>query len=219
MKIKVLLADDHTVMRQGIRALLEKQKDIEVVAEASNGREAIEMTKTGCPDVVVMDIGMPDLNGIEATRQILNACSPHTTKVLALSMHADRRFVAGMLAAGASGYMLKDAAFDELAAAIRAVSKGAIYLSPQITDVVVDDYAKRVADGDQSVFSMLSEREREVLQLIAEGQTTKQIATHLHVSVKTIETHRQKVREKLDVHSVAELTKYAIREGLTDLEH
>jgi DNA-binding NarL/FixJ family response regulator len=219
MKIKVLLADDHTVMRQGIRALLEKQKDIEVVAEASNGREAIEMTKTGCPDVVVMDIGMPDLNGIEATRQILNACSPHTTKVLALSMHADRRFVAGMLAAGASGYMLKDAAFDELAAAIRAVSKGAIYLSPQITDVVVDDYAKRVADGDQSVFSVLSEREREVLQLIAEGQTTKQIATHLHVSVKTIETHRQKVMEKLDVHSVAELTKYAIREGLTDLEH
>jgi DNA-binding NarL/FixJ family response regulator len=219
MKIRVLLADDHTVMRQGIRALLEKQKDIEVVAEASNGREAVQMAKTSCPDIVVMDIGMPDLNGIEATRQILSDCGPKGTKVLALSMHADRRFVAGMLGAGASGYMLKDAAFDELAAAIRAVSKGAIYLSPQITDVVVDDYAKRIVDGDQSVFSMLSDREREVLQLIAEGQTTKQIATHLHVSVKTIETHRQKIMEKLDVHSVAELTKYAIREGLTDLEH
>ncbi len=218
MKIRVLLADDHTVMRQGIRALLEKQKDIEVVGEASNGREAVEMTKTGCPDVVVIDIGMPDLNGIDATRQILSDCGGAGTRVLALSMHADRRFVAGMLGAGASGYMLKDAAFDELAAAIRAVAKGAIYLSPQITDVVVDDYARRIADTDQSAFSRLSEREREVLQLIAEGQTTKQIATHLHVSVKTIETHRQKIMEKLDVHSIAELTKYAIREGLTELE-
>jgi DNA-binding NarL/FixJ family response regulator len=219
MSIRVLLADDHTVMRQGIRALLEKQKDIEVVAEAGNGREAVERARQDCPDVVVMDIGMSDLNGIEATRQILQECSSRSTRVLALSMHADRRFVAGMLGAGASGYMLKDAAFDELSAAIRAVARGSIYLSPAITDVVVDDYTKRLSEGDESAFSMLSDREREVLQLIAEGRTTKQIATHLHVSVKTIETHRQKIMEKLDVHSVAELTKYAIREGLTDLEH
>lgn len=219
MSIRVLLVDDHTVMRQGIRALLEKQKDIEVVAEAGNGREAVERSRGECPDVVVMDIGMADLNGIEATRQILQECSARGTRVLALSMHADRRFVAGMLGAGASGYMLKDAAFDELSAAIRAVANGSIYLSPAITDVVVDEYTKRLSEGDVSVFSMLSDREREVLQLIAEGRTTKQIANHLHVSVKTIETHRQKIMDKLDVHSVAELTKYAIREGLTDLEH
>jgi len=216
MSIKVILADDHQIMREGLRSVLEKQKDMEVVAEAKNGREAVELSQELSPDVIVMDIAMPDLNGIEATRQIV-AQAPEV-KVLALSMHSDRRFAAGMLSAGASGYLLKDCASEELVQAIRTVTSGQSYLSPGITDTMINDYAQRISDSDGSAFSVLTNREREVLQLLAEGRTTKQIAEQLYVSVKTVETHRQHLMEKLDVRSVAELTKYAVREGLTSLD-
>ncbi|NLO07427.1 MAG: response regulator transcription factor [candidate division WS1 bacterium] len=217
MKITVILADDHQVIRQGLRTLIEQQDDMEVVAEASNGRQAVDMCDDLKPDVVVMDVAMPDLNGIEATRQIANECP--STKVLALSMHADKHYAAGMLGAGAAGYVLKDCAFDELAGAIRRVASGRSYLSADIESVVVRDYVERLSgDGGESVFSVLTDREREVLQLVAEGHTTKQIADGLHVSVKTIESHRQNIMDKLEIRSIAELTKYAIREGLTSLE-
>jgi len=216
MSIRILIADDHKMMRQGLRALLEKEDDMEVVGEAENGRQAVKSAENLSPDVVVMDIGMRDLNGIEATTQIIERC--RGTKVLALSMHSDRRFAAGMLRAGASGYLLKDGAFEELANAIRRLVAGEVYLSPSIADVVVSDYVERLARSDASAFSTLTPREREVLQLLAEGHSTKQIASQLRVSAKTIETHRQNVMEKLGIRSVAELTKYAIREGLTSLD-
>jgi DNA-binding NarL/FixJ family response regulator len=168
------------------------------------------------PDVVIMDITMPDLNGIEATYQIM-AELPNV-KVIALSMHSDRRFVVGMLKAGASGYLLKDCAFDELIHTVHTVVSNRIYLTPGITDIVVDDYLRQMSTTNSSVTSVLTAREREVLQLLAEGKTTKQIADHLYLSVKTIETHRRQIMLKLDIHSIAELTKYAIREGLTPLE-
>ncbi len=206
MSIRILIAE----------ALLEKEDDMEVVGEAENGRQAVKSAENLSPDVVVMDIGMRDLNGIEATTQIIERC--RGTKVLALSMHSDRRFAAGMLRAGASGYLLKDGAFEELANAIRRVAAGEVYLSPSIADVVVSDYVERLARSDASAFSTLTPREREVLQLLAEGHSTKQIASQLRVSAKTIETHRQNVMEKLGIRSVAELTKYAIREGLTSLD-
>jgi len=216
MNIKVLIADDHKIIRDGLRALIEKQKDMKVVAEASNGCEAIEQIAETRPNIVVMDVSMPDLNGVEATRRIITANSQ--IKVIALSMHSDRRFVAEMLRAGASGYLLKDCAFEELGHAIRLVAKNRTYLSPGITDVVIGDYLKQVNGQEKSVFSVLTAREREILQLLAEGNTTKQIAVHCYVSVKTVETHRQHIMEKLDIHSLPELTKYALREGLTSLE-
>jgi DNA-binding NarL/FixJ family response regulator len=217
MKLSVILADDHQVIREGLRNLISDQDDMEVVAEASNGREAIDLCGEMDPDVVVMDVAMPDLNGIEATRQIISD-SPNT-KVLALSMHADKHYAAGMLGAGASGYVLKDCAFDELADAIRRVSEGDSYLSDRIEGVVLRDYVERLSgEGGESAFSVLTDREREVLQLVAEGHTTKQIASDLHVSVKTIESHRQNIMDKLEIRSIAELTKYAIREGLTSLD-
>jgi DNA-binding NarL/FixJ family response regulator len=169
------------------------------------------------PDIVVMDVSMPDLNGIEATTQIIE--SVPDTRVIALSMHSDKRFVLGMLQAGAAGYLLKDCASQELANAIHQVAGGKKYLSPEITGVVIDDFLLGVSPGEAlTVSSQLSAREREVLQLIAEGWSTKQIAAHLYVSVKTIETHRRQIMKKLDLHSIADLTKYAIREGLTSLE-
>jgi len=213
--IKVLLADDHKIVRDGLRTLLEKNPDIVVAGEAEDGREALQMAKKLLPDVVVMDIAMPDLNGIEATRQILADRSD--VRVVALSMHSDKRFVSEMLKAGASAYLLKDCAFEELITAIRTVMKGKIYLSPGIAGVVIGEYIKKDAKADSSVFSLLSDREREVLQLMAEGKTTKEVASYLHVSVKTVETHRTNIMTKLDIHSIAELTKYAIREGLTSL--
>jgi DNA-binding NarL/FixJ family response regulator len=215
VKVKIVLADDHQMMREGLRAMLEKRADVEILAEAGNGRDCVELCRKLKPDLVLMDIAMPDLNGIEATRQCVGE-SPRT-KVLALSMHSDRRYAAGMLSAGASGYLLKDAAFDELAAAIDTVMAGRIYLSPAITGLLVEDYVQRINAGDTS-FSALSAREREVLQAMAEGKSTRQIAEALHVSVKTVETHRQNIMNTLDIHSVAELTKYAVREGLTSLE-
>jgi DNA-binding NarL/FixJ family response regulator len=229
--MKVLLADDHRIVREGLRSLLEDQGDIQVVGEADNGRAALEMAAEHEPDVVVMDVAMPQLNGIEATRRLMN--DQPDTKVVALSMHSDRRYVSEALKAGATAYLLKDGAFDELVTAIRAVVANKVYLSPRVAGVVVDDYVRRLpgdkADGNgagadapsggpSNAFQKLTAREREVLQLMAEGYATKEIATRLHVSVKTVETHRRQLMEKLQLYSVAEVTKYAIREGLTSLE-
>ena len=216
MTIRVLIADDHTIMRAGLRSLLEKEDQIEVVAEAENGRKAVQLAVTHKPDVVVMDVSMPDLNGIEATSQVLESLPE--AKVIALSMHSDKRFVMGMLRAGAFGYLLKDCASQELANAIVSVASNKKYLSPDIAGVVIDDSLYGGRQGGETVSSMISAREREVLQLIAEGWSTKQIAAHLYVSVKTIETHRRQIMKKLDLHNIADLTKYAIREGLTSVE-
>jgi two-component system response regulator NreC len=217
MGITILLVDDHKILRQGLRTLLAKEIDMQVVAEAEDGRDAVRLVREMSPRVVIMDVGMPDLNGIEATRQILQE-SPET-KVIALSMHSDRRFVTNMIKAGASGYLLKDSAFEELATAIRVVMSRKTYLSHEIAHVVVKDYVQGGSKDDPSVFSILSPREREVLQLMAEGKTNRQIAEMLNVSLKTIETHRQQIMNKLEIHNIVELTKYAIREGLASLDH
>jgi DNA-binding NarL/FixJ family response regulator len=185
------------------------------VGEAENGRATVHLAKKLAPDIIIMDVAMPDLNGMEATRQII-ADSPGV-KVIAVSMHSDRRFVAEMLKAGASAYLSKDYAFDELENAIRTVVANKVYLSPDISGVVVDSYVRHTPKPESSAFSLLSDREREVLQLLAEGKTAKEIADQLHVSIKTVETHRTNIMTKLNIHRVAELTKYAIREGLTPL--
>ncbi len=216
MTIKILLADDHKIVRDGLRTLIENEKDMEVVAEAEDGREAVKLTKKIIPKVVIMDITMPDLNGIDATRAILEEVPG--VKVIALSMHSDRRFVSGMLEAGASGYLLKDSAFEELARAVRAVVDNQIYLSPKIADIVVRRFVSKSTSTEKSAFTELTKREREVLQLLAEGVSTKDVAGRLNLSVKTVETHRSNIMEKLDIHTLSELVKYAIREGLTTLE-
>ena len=216
MTTRIILADDHGIMREGLRALLEKQSGIEVIAEADNGRTTVELSRELKPDVVIIDIAMPDLNGIEATRQIV-AESPGV-KVIALSMHSDRKFVKEMLSAGASGYMLKDSAFEELDKAISTVNDNKTYLSPGIAGTVVKDYLGKIVTYNSSTSIALTNREREVLQLFAEGKTTKQIASLLFLSIKTIETHRKQIMGKLGLNGIAELTKYAIREGLTSLE-
>ena len=216
MITKVLIADDHQIVRQGLRNLLEKEPDLKVVAEAEDGRSTVRLARELQPGVIIMDVAMPDMNGIEATRQIVSELP--RVKVIALSMYADRRFVVNMLKAGASGYLLKDCAFEELNRAIRAVQAHKTYLSPGVSDILVKDYMTGGSTQETSVFSVLTPREREVLQLMSEGRSTTQIAESLHVSVKTIETHRQQVMHKLNTHSVAELTKYAIREGLTTLD-
>ena len=215
MNVRILLADDHKIVREGLRNLIEKQPNMEVAGEAENGRIAVRLVQELLPDIVIMDVAMPDLNGIEATRQIL-AKRPRV-KVVALSMHADKRFVVQMLKAGASGYLLKDCAFEELVYALRAVVANRTYLSPKIADTVIRDYIRLFPKNEFSVFSFLTHRQCEVLQLLSEGKTTSQIASHLQVSVKTVETYRQQIMEKVDIHSIAELTKYAIREGLTSL--
>lgn len=215
MNLKVLLADDHKIVRDGFRTLLAKNPKLTVVGEAENGRATVHLAKKLAPDIIIMDVAMPDLNGMEATRQIV-ADSPGV-KVIAVSMHSDRRFVAEMLKAGASAYLSKDYAFDELENAIRTVVANKIYLSPDISGVVVDSYVRHTPKPESSAFSLLSDREREVLQLLAEGKTAKEIADQLHVSIKTVETHRTNIMTKLNIHRVAELTKYAIREGLTPL--
>lgn len=200
------------MMRQGLRSLIDSDPSLRVVAEADNGRQALEVVRAGDVDLVITDVGMPDMNGIEATRAILSH-KPHV-KVLALSMHADRRFVAEMLRAGARGYILKEGAYDELHDAVRAVMGGRTYLSPPVADVALDEDAT----PRNSAYTTLTPREREVLRLMAEGYATKQIAMKLTVSVKTVETHRRQIMNKLDLYSVAELTKYAIREGLTTVD-
>ena len=216
MKLRILLVDDHKIVREGLRTLIEKQPGLEVVGEADSGRMALKLTRELKPDVVIMDITMPDLNGIEATRQIHSEIPG--VKVIALSMHSDKRLVTGILMAGASGYLLKeDCDSVELARAIQAVASNQTYLSPKIGEVVIKDYMRHLSITTSSPFSILTPREREVLQLLAEGKSTKEIASSLHLSVKTIETHRNKIMEKLDIHSIAELTKYAIRERLIPL--
>ena len=215
MSIRVLLADDHKIVREGLRSLLEKQPDIEILGEAENGRMALQLAEELAPDVLVMDIGMPDLNGIEATRKIL--AMNRSVRVVALSMHSDKRFVAGMFRAGAIGYVLKESAFDELVNAIRAAASNQMYVSPKLTGGMIRDYIRSL-EATLASSTPLTAREREVLQLLAEGKTTKQIANHLQVSVKTIETYRQRIMEKLNLYSIAEITKYALREGITFLE-
>lgn len=216
MPTRILLADDHGILREGLRALLQKQPDFEVVAEADDGRAAVKLAKELQPDVVIIDIAMPNLNGIEATRKIL-ADLPET-KVLALSMHSDKRFVTGILREGASGYLLKDSAFEELSLAIQTVCGGRKYLSPGIAGIVVEDVIQQAPQSGAPRPTLLTHREREVLQLLAEGKATKEIAPQLNVSVKTIETHRKNIMDKLKIRNIAELTKYAIREGLTSLD-
>ena len=215
MQMNVMLADDHQILRQGLRSLLEKEPDLRVAAEVNNGRDALAAMAETPVELVIMDVSMPGLNGIEATRKLLDL-NP-AVKVIGLSMHTDRRFVTEMLKAGAAGFVSKDSAFEELVQAIRTVQSGQVYLSPSAAGVVVDDYVRRSNQPEANAFSSLTTREREVLQLMAEGRSTKQIAMDLGVSTKTVETHRRQIMEKLELYSVAELTKYAIREGLTTL--
>ncbi len=216
MSVKVLLVDDHRMMREGLRLILDQEPDIEVAGEADTGRAALELAEKFQPDVVVMDIGMPDLNGIEATRRIRKLCP--AARVIALSTYSDRRYVVGMLEAGSSGYVLKNAAAEELVRAIQEVVRGEKYLSPELTGTVVSDYIRRAMSPGAAERSVLAPREREVLQLIAEGKTSKQVAAQLFIAVKTVDMHRQNIMNKLGMRSVAELTKYAIRQGLTRLE-
>jgi DNA-binding NarL/FixJ family response regulator len=216
MSIRVILADDHAIVRHGLSKLIQQEKNMEVIAQAQDGHSTVELTRELSPDMVIMDIGMPDLNGIEATRQIVRDFPK--VKVVGLSMHSGQKFVSEMLKAGASGYLLKDCALEELTTAIKTVAAGKIYLSPGITDIVVENYVRHSTDKETSAFSLLSQREREVLQLIAEGKTTKQIARLLHISPKTVEGHRLRLMAKLKMDSVAQLTKYAIQEGLTSPE-
>lgn len=216
MGIRILLADDHKLLREGLRALIEEQRNMTVVAEAEDGRSAVRLAAKLSPDIIVMDISMPGLNGIDATRRI-TAESPGI-KVIALSMHADRNFVVEMFKAGAAGYLLKDCAFEELIHAIRAVSSKKAYLSSKLSDTMIKDYVNLFPKKNLSVFSSLTAREREVLQLLAEGKSTREVAAKLSVSTKTVETFRRLIMNKLDIHSVAELTKYAVRAGLTSLD-
>lgn len=215
MPIKIILVDDHHIMRAGLRTLLEGQFGYEIVAEAGNGRDAVKLAGELEPDIVVIDISMPEMNGMEATRQIMEASE--SVKVIVLSVHSDRQFVSGMLRAGASGYLLKDCAKDELIQAIDVVRRGQMYLSPKITGSVLDDYKRFLNEKADDVFSLLSKREREVLQLIAEGKSTKQIAGDLFISVKTVETHRQNIMNKLEIYNIPDLVKYAIQQGVIDI--
>ena len=214
--MNILLVDDHQMMRDGLRAVLERESDLHVTGEAADGRTALELCSTLHPDVVVMDIGMPGLNGIEATRQV-TAHHPRT-RVVALSMNADRRYVHAMFEAGAWAYLVKSSASEELIRAIRAVAHDEKYVSPTVASAVLDSFVVGPRASHRDPRSDLSPREREVLQLLAEGMTSKEIANKLDLAVSTIETHRKQIMAKLELRSVAELTKFAIRSGLTTLE-
>ncbi len=213
MGIRIVLADDHVVMRHGLSQVLQQEEGMEIVGQASDGRSAIKLVKELVPDVVVMDITMPDLNGIEATREIRKEMPD--VKVVALSMHTTAKHITEMFRAGASGYVLKGCEFAELVRAIRAVADGKMYISPTISTTFVTDLLYTEDETKPTAFSFLTQREREVLQLLSEGKTTKQIAIRLHISHKTVEAHRLRLMNKLDIDNVAQLTKYAIREGLT----
>jgi DNA-binding NarL/FixJ family response regulator len=214
--IKIILADDHKIFCEGLRFMLDEQPGIEVIATAPDGYIAAQLTRDLSPDVVIADIGMPNLNGIEAARRI-KAEYP-AVKIIALSMHSDKRFVAEMFKAGASGYLLKDCEFEELISAINAVMEDNTYISPAVAKTVIKDYVKSLQEDNASVFDILTAREREVLQVLAEGNTTHQIASTLFVSEKTVEAHRRQIMKKLGINNVAGLIKYAIREGLTTVE-
>jgi two-component system response regulator NreC len=207
-KIRILLADDHTVVRRGFSLILSQEPDMEVVGEAQNGREAVELAQELKPDVVVIDVSMPELNGIEGTRRITDSCD--RTRVLAVSMHRDAVYVREILRAGARGYVLKDAAENAFVDAVRAVARNEAYLSPAIADAVLTDYRKHVTNP----IDLLSSREREVLQMIAEGKTNKEIANILNLSVYTVEAHRGKIMEKLNLHNTGDIVRFALRNGL-----
>ena len=208
--IRILLADDHAMVRQGFRMILSSQPDMQIVGEAGNGKEAVEMTEKLLPDVIVMDVAMPELNGIEATRKIIAALP--RSRILALSMHKDSVYVREILRAGARGYLLKDSIDSDLLAAVRAVAKGEGYLSPAVSDAVLTDYRKHVT----APLDLLTSREREVLQMIAVGKTNKDVANELKLSVYTVDAHRGRIMEKLNLHSTGELVRFAVRNGLID---
>lgn len=208
--IKIVVVDDHTIVRQGLKMILAAQPDIEVVGEAANGREAVDLVQKLKPDIVLMDVAMPELNGIDATRRMVEANS--RLKILVLSMHKEAVYVREILRAGARGYILKDAIDTELLSAVRSVARGDGYISPAVSGALLNDYRKDVTDPAD----LLSNREREVLQLIAEGKTNKEIAGKLNLSVYTIDSHRGKIMEKLNLHSTGELVRFAIKHGLTD---
>jgi len=213
--MKILLADDHAIIRDGLANML-RQIEHEIVGEATDGRSAVKLALELQPDIVVMDIGMPGMNGIEATRQLIE--QDPKIAVIALSMHSDATYVGRMLQAGARGYLLKESAFDELEEAIDNVLKGRIFLGSKIQGVVVGDYVDRLGGKRPSSPVTLTNKEREVLQLVAEGKSTKEIAQALSITVKTVETHRHNIMNRLDIRSIAQLTKYAIRQGLTSLD-
>jgi two-component system, NarL family, response regulator NreC len=212
---RIILVDDHQIVRECIRMLLKAETDMEVIAEAATGQEVLRQTQKLLPDIVIMDVSMPGLNGIEATRQLLSI-SPWI-RVIALTMHSDRQFVLGMFRSGASGYLLKDCSKEELLQAIRAVANKKTYISPGISGIVIADFIIGGQDRENSAYSILTSREREVLQLMAEGKSTAQIAGCLYISIKTIESHRKQIMDKLSIHTVAGLTKYAVRQGLTSM--
>jgi DNA-binding NarL/FixJ family response regulator len=214
--ITVLLAEDHQIVREGISLVLKHEPDVSVVAETDNGRDALLKTTELSPDVVLMDMTMPDMNGIEATRRITSTVE--NAKVLILSMHSDKRFVEQALQAGAKGYLLKGCSSRDLLDAIREVAAGKMYFSPQIMEIIVNNFTKRLPGEAAAVGANLTPREREVLQLVAEGHNTKEIAFILKVNFKTVETYRQQIMKKLNLFTVAEITKYAIREGMTSLD-
>jgi two-component system, NarL family, response regulator NreC len=217
MSIRILIVDDHSITREGLKVLLNKVPNFDVIAEAENGRAAVSLARKLRPDVIVMDINMPDLNGVDASRQIL-AELPQT-RIIALSMYSDRSYVRGMLKSGVAGYLLKNCAFEELTGAIQTVLRNQTYLSPKISDIVRKEFIKLMDHEEEAApGELLSEKEREVLQLIAEGRRTKEIAEQLHISIKTVEARRSKLMEKLNINTVAGLTKFAIREGLTSIE-
>jgi two-component system response regulator NreC len=209
-RTRILLADDHAVVRQGFKMILGAQTDMEIVGEAANGREAVELAEKLKPDIVVMDVAMPELNGIEATRRLL-ASTPHA-RVIALSMHKDSVYVREILRAGARGYLLKDSGAEDLVRAIRAVAGGESWLSPAVSNAVLDDYRRHVTNP----IDLLTSREREVLQMLAEGKTNKEIAVVLNLSVYTVDAHRGRIMEKLNLHSINELVRFALRNGLID---
>jgi two-component system, NarL family, response regulator NreC len=213
MSLRILLADDHTLVRQGLRKVLEERPEWEVVAEAGEGREAVRLAEQFKPDVCVLDVAMPLLNGIEATRQIARRVP--NTRILVLSMYSDEAYVAQILQAGAAGYILKDSADVDLIQAVSEVARGKSFFSPPIARVMLDDYVRQLAEkGISDRFDSLSDREREVFQLIAEGKVNKEIATLLSISPSTVETHRARIMEKLDLHSAAEIVLYAVRRGV-----
>ncbi|MHC4165664.1 MAG: response regulator [Planctomycetota bacterium] len=211
MAIRIMLADDHAILRHALSKSFQQEEDFKVIGQARDGRSTVELARELSPDVVVMDIAMPDLNGMEATRQIVAECP--CIKVVALSMYSSNKYVREMFRAGAKGYLLKDCLFDELLQAIRTVVDGKIYISPSVGHTVIEDYLS--GPEEHSAFEVLSKREREILQLLAEGKTTKEAARLLQISPKTAQAHRLRVMNKLVIDNVAQLTKYAVQEGLT----
>jgi DNA-binding NarL/FixJ family response regulator len=213
--VKILIADDHAIMRDGLRAILAREPDLEVVGQAVDGREAVEKALSLAPDIVLMDITMPGLNGLEATRRIRDARA--SVRVIGLSMHADPSYVRAMFAAGADAYLLKNSASEELLLAVRAVAERRSYVSPGVAERMGDGAGEAQARGGRSP-GELSARQREVLQLLAEGKTSKEVAVQMDIAVSTVETYRRQIMERLDLHTVAELTKFAVRHGLTSIE-